>query len=314
MKFYPRKGYVDHLDVIHTLGFGTEEEKAAAFAKQQNLLRNATLPEDIIIETKTIAGPDKDQELELRILRTADLPENSPIIMDIHGGGWVGGMALIDDFRNALLVKYVPCIVVSVEYRLAPKHPFPAALMDCYTAFNWIHDHAAELGGDPNRMGLHGTSAGANLVAGLSLYIRDNGGPDIKLAAMVNPPYGFNVKTPSFYQMSASYPLAGECGYQDTAETLYVGNLNGQAPSYYAFPAVCPTLLGFPKSLIIVSEYDQLRDDGINFAQRLYAEGVPCELTVAPRVGHGFMVVNDPMTHQFAKRMADSFRNEFDMI
>ena len=313
MKLYPRKGYAKHLEIIHTMGHADEAGRAAAFAEQQALLRSATVPEDIIIETKTIAGPDEGQELELRILRTADLPENAPIIMDIHGGGWVGGVTMIDDFRNALLVKYVPCIVVSVEYRLAPKNPFPAALMDCYTAYCWIHDHAEELGGDPNRMGLHGTSAGANLVAGLSLYIRDNGGPEIKLAAMVNPPYSFNEKTPSFYQMTY-YPLAGECDYQHTAETLYLGNLKGQAPSYYAFPANAPTLLGFPKSLIIVSEYDQLRDDGINFAQRLYAEGVPCELTVAPRVGHGFMVVNDPMTHQFAQRMADSFRNEFDLI
>jgi len=253
-----------------------------------------------IIKTYVIEPKNTDQDL--------------PCLLLFHGGGFLlraseAHYKIAKEYTQKLL-----CKVVIVDYRLAPKHPFPAALMDCYTAFNWIHDHAAELGGDPNRMGLHGTSAGANLVAGLSLYIRDNGGPDIKLAAMVNPPYGFNVKTPSFYQMSASYPLAGECGYQDTAETLYVGNLNGQAPSYYAFPAVCPTLLGFPKSLIIVSEYDQLRDDGINFAQRLYAEGVPCELTVAPRVGHGFMVVNDPMTHQFAKRMADSFRNEFDMI
>ncbi len=310
MKYYPRKGYEEHLNIYRTLAFGDEAARMDALQRQRRLLCETSLPEGVRVETRSIPGPDG--QLTLRILRPERLPNNAPIILDIHGGAWVAGAADGDDFRCALLAAAVPCIVASVEYRLAPRYPFPAALMDCHAAFTWIQAHAEELGGDGARLGLHGTSAGGNLVGALSLYVRDHGGPKISLAALVNPSLGL-AKTPSYYQIQ-EYPLGPDAGYAYTPEAQYLGNLDGRQPSYYAFPALCPSLAGFPNALIIVSEYDQLRDDGIRFAQRLYAECVPCELIVAPRVGHGFMAVEHPLTRQFIARMADSFRNEFGMV
>ena len=312
MIFYPRKGYEEHLEIYRTLAYGDDAARAKAFADQQTLLKNASLPEGVRVETREIPGPEEGRTLTLRIIRPAALPARSPMILDIHGGAWVGGAAAIDDFRCALLAEAVPCIVVSVEYRLAPQHPFPAALMDCNAAFLWMRAHAEELDGDPDRIGLHGTSAGANLVAGLSLYLRDNGGPKIALAALVNGAFGLQ-KTHSHFQMQR-YPLGPEGDYALSPEAQYLGNLDGKQPSYYAFPALCPMLMGFPAALVVVSEYDQLRDDGIAFAKLLYDANVPCELTVAPRVGHGFMAVDNSLTRQFLSRMADSFRNEFGML
>ena len=312
MQYYPRKGYEEHLEIYHTLAYGDEAARAAAFKRQRQLQSEPVLPEGIRIETRSIPGAESGQALTLRIVRPENLPQNAPIILDIHGGGWIAGTAASDDFRCAMLASMVPCIVASVEYRLAPQHPFPAALMDCYAAFNWLKAHAAELGGDGERFGLHGTSAGGNLVTALSLYVRDFGGPKIALAAIVNGAFGLE-KTMSYHQIQR-YPLGPENGYCSLPEALYLGNLKGQSPSYYAFPALCPLLAGFPNALILVSEYDQLRDDGIAFAQRLYAESIPCELIVAPRVGHGFMSVDHPLTRQMFTRMADSFRNEFRML
>ncbi len=312
MKYYPRRGYEEHLNIYGILANGDEATRRDAFGRQQKLLKNTALPAGTQVETLSIPGPEADTELALRIIRPEGLPKGAPIIMDIHGGGWIGGSAAGDDFRCALLADGVRCIVISVEYRLAPKHPFPAALMDCYTAYCWIHAHAEELSGDPNRLGLHGTSAGGNLTAALSLYLRDHGGPSVSLAAIVNGAFSLE-KTMSSHQIQA-YPLGPDAGYSLSPEAQYLGNLNGQQPSYYAFPALCPMLMGFPPALIIASEYDQLRDDSLLFAQRLYAEGVPCELVVAPRVGHGFMAVDNALTRQFFMRMADSFRNAFDML
>lgn len=312
MKYYPRKGYEDHLNTYHTLAFGDEAARIAAMQNQRRQLCQSALPEGVSVETRAIPGPNPEQTLEIRVVRPENLPGSAPVILDIHGGAWIGGAADADDFRCALLASAVPCIVVSVNYRLAPKNPFPAALEDCHAAFVWLHAHAAELGGDPDRLGLHGTSAGGNLVGALSLFVRDHGGPHIALAALVNPSLGLK-KTLSYYQIQ-KYPLGPDGGYAMLPEALYLGNLNGQMPSYYAFPALCPLLADFPKALIIASEYDQLRDDAIHFAQKLYDEGVPCELVVAPRVGHGFMSVDNALTRQITARMADSFRNEFGMI
>lgn len=311
MKYYPHKGYEEHLQIYHVLAYGDETARREVFIRQQSLLRNTPLPAGTRVETRSIPGSEEGSALSLRVLRPEGRTENAPVILDIHGGAWVAGAAETDDFRCALLAHAVPCVVVSVEYRLAPQYPFPAALMDCYTALNWIYTHAAEIGADPERIGLHGTSAGGNLVAALSLYVRDHGGPQISLAALVNGVFSLE-KTPSYNQIQ-EYPLGPDAGYASSPEARYLGDLDGRQPSYYAFPALCPSLAGFPNALVIASEYDPLRDDGIRFAMRLYAEGVPCELVVAPRVGHGFMAVEHPLTKQFITRMADSFRNEFNM-
>jgi len=156
-KAYP--GYEYNLNLYQIIAEGTEEEKAAAREAQRKYISGYTKPEGMRMEDITIAGGD-GQDMKLRIFTPAGLPEKAPIVIDIHGGGWVGGSLDIDNYRCIALATGTPAIVVSVDYRLsnAEVH-FPAPLMDCYAALMWVAEHAGEIGGDAKRIALHGTSA-----------------------------------------------------------------------------------------------------------------------------------------------------------
>ncbi len=308
LKAYP--GYEYNLNLYRILAEGTEEEKAAAREAQRKYISGYTRPEGMRMEDIIIAGGD-GQDMKLRIYTPAGLPKAAPIVMDVHGGGWVGGSLDIDNSRCIALAVGTPAIVVSVDYRLsnAEVH-FPAPLMDCYAALMWVAEHAGEIGGDAKRIALHGTSAGANLCAGLALYVRDHTGPDLSLVILNCPPLSLE-NTCSRRQYPQFALSAGD--KRDSVEMIYLGDQNGAAPSYYAFPGYCTDLELLPPHYIIVGEYDTLRDDGLRYAMRLMESGVPCELQVAPRVGHGFCVVDHPLTHWVHKGCCASLRREFGM-
>ena len=307
-KAYP--GYEYNLNLYQIIAEGTEEEKAAAREAQRKYISGYTKPEGMRMEDLVIAGGD-GQDMKLRVFTPAGLPEKAPIVIDIHGGGWVGGSLDIDNYRCIALATGTPAIVVSVDYRLsnAEVH-FPAPLMDCYAALMWVAEHAAEIGGDAGRIALHGTSAGANLCEGLALYVRDHQGPDLSLVILNCPPLALeNTYSKRQYPQFALAPETK----REAPEMVYLGETDGSVPSYYAFPGYCTDLEGLPPHYIIVGEYDTLRDDGIRYAVRLLETGIPCELQVAPRVGHGFCVVDHPLTHWVHKGCCASLRREFGM-
>lgn len=306
---YP--GYEYHLNLYQILADGTEEEKAAAQAAQRKYISEYTLPEGMKMEDRLISGGD-GQEMAIRIYTPANLPECAPIVMDVHGGGWVGGNLDIDNYRCIALATGTPAIVVSVDYRLSRPNGihYPQPLLDCYAALVWIEAHAAEFGGDPNRIALHGTSAGANLCAGLALYVRDHVGPDLKLVVL-NCPVLFldNTYSKRQYPQFALAPATK----RDAPEQIYLAEYLGSRPPYYAMPGYCDDLEGLPPHFVIVGEYDTLRDDGLTYATRLLQTGIPCEMLVAPRVGHGFCVVDHPFTHWVHKGICGSLRRQFGM-
>lgn len=306
---YP--GYEYHLNLYQIIAHGTEEEKAAAQETQRKYISEYTLPGGMKMEDRTISGGD-GQDMTIRVYTPADLPKQAPIIMDIHGGGFVGGSLNIDNYRCIALASGTPAIVVSVDYRLSAHSGihFPQPLMDCYATLNWLSEHAYELGGDPKRIALHGTSAGGNLCAALALYVRDHGGPNLSLAVLNCPVLSMEntFSKRQYPQFALGTPVKRE-----GVECIYLGGFDGGVPSYYAFPGYCTDLEGLPPHYIVVGEYDTLRDDGINYAVRLLQTGVPCELVVAPRVGHGFCVVDHPLTHWVHKGICGSLRREFGM-
>ena len=313
MKVTAYPGYDYHLNLYDIISNGTPEEQQAARDAQRRYISEYTVPEGLTMKDITIAGGD-GQDMTLRIYTPANLPEKAPIILEIHGGGWVGGNLDIDNYRCIALASGTPAIVVGVDYRLTRKGGvhFPQPLMDCWAALNWVYDHAAEFGGDPERIALHGTSAGANLCEGLALYTRDHDGPALSLVVL-NCPVLSNKNTISkqqFPQFSLSGAGAKKC---DTPEILYLGEPNGMAASYYAFPDNCTDLEGLPPHYVIVGEYDTLRDDGLSYAVRLLHTGIPCEIQVAPRVGHGFCVVDHPLTRWVHRGVCASLRREFGM-
>lgn len=307
---YP--GYEYHLNLYDIIANGSEEEKAKAQEEQRKYISGYTLPEGMTMKDISIDGPDGDP-LRLRVYTPAGLPKSAPMLLEIHGGGWVGGSLDIDNYRCIYLAQHTPCIVIGVDYRLSDdKIKFPAPLMDCYTALNWIYDHSEELGGDKDRIAVHGTSAGANLTAGLALYARDHSGPEISLSILNCPP--LTVETYPSTLQNSQFALSNGT-FQDSVEHIYLGDhgYNGELPNYYAMPGYCRDLKGLSPTCIIVAEYDPLRDDGLAYGNRLLQAGVPCEIIVAPRVGHGFCVVDHPLTRWVHNGVCASLRREFGM-
>jgi acetyl esterase/lipase len=178
------------------------------------------------------------------------------------------------------------CVVVSVDYRLAPEHPFPAGPEDCYAGLLWVADNADELGVDLERLVVTGGSAGGALTAAVALMARDRGGPRIAYQALMIPVLDDRLKTPSHHQSE------GGPGFnKDGNEGMWLHYLGEDADrektSPYAAPARAESLAGLPPAFIQTNGKDPLRDEGIEYALRLLAEGIPVELYNAPGAYHG---------------------------
>ncbi|MDF2676149.1 MAG: Alpha/beta hydrolase fold-3 domain protein [Bacillota bacterium] len=270
-------------------------------------------PNGIEIYDTKVLGLNGAPEISVRIYKKEGIIEKRPIIMDVHGGGFVAGNLDFDNNRATYLAMNIPAIVVSVDYRLSPENIFPAALEDCYAVWNWIYEIAEFLGGDKDRMGLFGTSAGGNLCAGLAFYVRDKGGPKISLNALNVPAIGLG-PTLSAEQMRYGAPVLSGDNLSSAIKT-YLGGFNGNRPSYYAVPNFADDFSGLPPTFVIVGEYDPLRDYGLEYVNHLLKDAVPCELYMMPRVGHGFDMINDaPMTKWIRDGLCMSFQREFKMI
>ncbi|MGT2949278.1 alpha/beta hydrolase [Streptococcus devriesei] len=312
MDIKPFPGYEDHL--FSNLAEQSEEVKRRKEAQAGAMLAYE-LPQGMTMEDRFIPTEEDAQELQIRIFTPADLPEKAPIILDIHGGAFVAGSVAIDNARCIAIAQRVPAIVVSVEYRLAGADgvSFPMPLEDCHAAYRYLHEHAEELGGDPERMGLHGSSAGATIAEGLALYLRDRNEPQPALTVLNCPALSLALEeSHSYHQL---YQLRmGPANKALGAESAYLGGYNGKTPSYYAFPACAPDLGGLKAHMVIVGEYDTLRDTGLDYALRLLRTGVPCEIYQAPRLGHCYTSAPHPFTDFTHDMMAWSFKREFGML
>lgn len=209
-----------------------------------------------------------------------------PILMYFHGGGFVIGDLDTFDALCRETCAGAGVVVVSVDYRLAPEHPFPAAPDDCLAATRWAAAHAAEINGDASRIGVSGDSAGGNLAAITALRCRDEGGPAIKAQLLVYPVADAD---------PAAYPSMTENaeGYLLTAADMawFVGHYV-KDPAAAADPRLLPMKAarhdGLPPALVITAQYDPLRDEGNAYAARLIAAGVPVEARCYPGTIHGF--------------------------
>ena len=232
----------------------------------------------------TIPGPGG--ELPLRLYRPAgERPQ--PVLLYFFGGGWVLGTIDTADGVSRRLANSSGALVAVAGYRLAPEHPFPAAVEDCYAAVCWVAEHAAEIGADPARLAVGGDSAGGNLAAGVALRARD-GGPALAGQILVYPntdqladdesmraaddPFLFNRHSVGWYRQH------------------YLAN-PGDAASPLASPLRAQSLAGLPPALVITAEYDPLRDQGEAYARRLAADGVQAELSRYPGMAHGFFTM-----------------------
>jgi acetyl esterase len=239
-------------------------------------------PEEIATEDRTIPGPAGD--IPVRVYTPAgDGPK--PVILYFHGGGWVIGDLDVCDNPVRRIANTTGAVVVSVDYRLAPEHFYPAAFDDSYAATVWVAEHAAELGGDPERIATCGDSAGGNLAAAIAIAARDRQGPRLAAQLLLYPVTDFDFTTGSYEENGEGYLLTR--GSMQWFWAHYLGPQElGKDP--FACPARADNLVGLPPAFIATAEFDPLRDEGEAYAANLRTAGVDVTAKRYDGMVHGF--------------------------
>jgi acetyl esterase len=271
----------DNVAQLYTLTL--EQARAADLASIQEA---GGEPEQVYqVVDRHLSGPDGD--LPVRIYRPCET-RPLPVLLYFFGGGWVLGTIDTAEAICRSLANAADCLVVTVGYRLAPEHRFPAAVEDCYATLRWVVEHAGELGADPTRIAVGGDSAGGNLAAAITLRARESGDVPLVGQLLVYPntdqladdtslrenddPWLFNHHSVAWYRQ---HYLA------DPAD----------AGNPLASPLRASSLEGLPPGLVITAEYDPLRDQGEEYARRLADAGVKVELSRYPGMVHGFFAM-----------------------
>jgi acetyl esterase len=232
------------------------------------------------VRDRAIEGPAGD--VPVRIYRHArSRPGVVPLIVNFHGGGFVFGDLRLSDWLCSNVARTVGAVVVSVDYRLAPRHQFPAAVDDCYAALSWAAANAGELGAD-GPVAVMGESAGGNLSAVMCLLARDRGGPTVSHQTLLYPAV----------DMTMSSPPTADAPFLSAAEIrayhrYYLGDADGH--DFRASPLLAADHSGLPPALIQVAEHDPLREQGNRYAAALRAAGVPVRLTEYVGMPHGYL-------------------------
>ena len=236
------------------------------------------------IEDRTIPGRGGD--IPVRIC----LPEGNgpfPVLLYFHGGAWALGNLDTEEDTCLALTRETPCIVISVDYRLAPEHPFPAALEDCYAVLRWAAEQGAAPGGDGGRIAVSGESAGGNLAAAVALMSRDLGGPAIMFQALFCPVTNVADFAMESQKVFSEGFFIGRME-MEAARALYVPD-ESQWANPYVSPLLARDLSGLPPALIVTAGCDPLRDEGEAYAARLQAAGVRARYVRYEDMIHAFL-------------------------
>lgn len=262
---------------------------ARAKMKKMVMAMLADLPavEGVSGQDQFALGLQGDPAVRVRVYRPDSQPSKLPALYWIHGGGYVMGDIEQDDRLMKQLVRRIGCVAVSVDYRLAPEHPFPAPVEDCYAGLKWLFHHADELGVEPSRIAIGGASGGGGLAAGLALLVRDRGEMKVAFQLLIYPMIDDRNTTPASYAITDSRMWNRESNR--LSWKAYLGRDGGGADvSPYAAASRAADLTNLPPAYIPVGALDLFVDENIEYAQRLIQAGVPTELHVYPGAFHGF--------------------------
>ncbi|XOV89763.1 MAG: alpha/beta hydrolase [Pseudomonadota bacterium] len=222
----------------------------------------------------------KEGEVGVVIYRKTERP-GQPAVLWIHGGGYILGNA--EDDRARVIADTLDCTVVSVDYRLAPEHPFPAGANDCYGVLEWMALQSDALNIDAMRIAIAGASAGGGMAAGVALMARDRGGPKLIMQCLLYPMID-NLHATDSGQVE-NHPIWNQ-GTSFRAWEMYLDGTPGAEASPYAAAARAEDLSGLPPTYICVGSEDLFRDEDIEYARRLIAADVPCEVALFPGLYH----------------------------
>jgi acetyl esterase/lipase len=226
---------------------------------------------------------------------------SGPGYLHIHGGGYIIGSPEGSDTQNLLLAYEIGAVIISVDYRLAPEHPIPAPLDDCYAALGWFHENSEELGIDRARIGIGGESAGGGLAAALAIKARDEGKYKVCWQSLTYPMLDDRTGD----DKNPGDPLVGEFvwtrEFNQYAWNSYLADAKREAPQA---PGRLEDFKGLPPTWMFTASLDLFRDENIDYAQRLMSAGVSCDLVVYPGACHAFQQIE---TSELAQRFREDF-------
>ena len=236
------------------------------------------------IETQ-IPGPAGAPDIPIRIYTPKNLGRPAPAYINFHGGGFIFGDLDSEHARTLAISKACQAIAITIDYRLAPEHPYPAAINDCFTALLWLVNNAKDMSVDTSKIVVGGGSAGGNLAASIALMARDRGGPSICYQMLIYPVLDDRADTQSMSSSDDTYVITSQ-NVLDMWD-YYLGSDRTKVP-YYAAPSRAVDLSRLPPAYIMTCEHDPLRDEAIIYAMKLMDAGIPVELHNYPGTVHGF--------------------------
>jgi acetyl esterase len=296
IKVLPLGGAVMRLDPLQEAQFRQEGSLQAPkldelpLAEALAILRPKKPPyappqgEAALVEDRTIPGL-QGHPIPVRIYRPADSGVYN-VLLHLHGGGWVGGSIGNDDARCHATSRRANIVVLSVDYRLAPEHKFPAGLEDAYAVLLWLRAHGGEIGVNPEGIGISGSSAGGNLAAAATLLARERNGPNIKCQILAYPICDTGMFQPSYAENAEGPLLTARMMAWFLPQYLPEGT-NRRDP--LIAPLHAADLRRLPPALILTGGCDPLRDEGMEYGAKLRAAGVPATSTCYPGMAHGFV-------------------------
>ena len=263
-----------------SFALGVEESRAAEY----EFIEMCGPLVGMAVEDCVALGPGGD--LPVRVYTPDGEAATRAGLVYFHGGGWVAGDLETMDRVCRNLAAGAGCVVVSVDYRRAPEHRFPAAADDAYAAVAWVAANAGVLGIDAARIAVAGDSAGGNLAAVVSQMARDRGGPHVAFQLLIYPVIDHDLVTPSYVECADGYALTRDmmAWFWDQ----YVPDVAGRG-NPYAAPLRAASLAGLPPAVIHVAGSDPLRDEGLAYGAALQAAGVPVEVRNFDTMIHGYL-------------------------
>jgi len=249
------------------------------------MMQSETSDKIVISEVK-ITNDHGNSLMSLRIFKPADMKGVLPGLLWLHGGGYIVGMPSMDDGLCERFVLEAGCVVVAPDYRLAPQHPYPAAINDCFESLEWMKANANSLGIDGSNIAVGGASAGGGLTAALALMTRDKKGPEISFLMPLYPM--INDKCDTVSNQTIDHPKVWSKEINELAWGAYLGDLNSNEVPVYAAAARETNYNGLPPVYTCVGELDPFRDETIEYISNLTKAGVPTEFQLYPGCFHGF--------------------------
>jgi len=299
------------LDLMPAFSFSVETlPQMRAGMEEMRKLQSAQLPPSPVnVEERRVPGPAGSPDVRVLIYTPPNVAKPASGYLHIHGGGYVMGTADMSDPQNKALAEQLGCVIVSVDYRLAPDTPHPGPVEDCYAALKWFHANAGSLGVNPAKIAIGGESAGGGLAAALGLLARDRGEVPLVFQCLIYPMIDDRTVT-----ASDPHPHTGEFVWTAASNHFGWRSLLGHEPgkpgvSHYAAAARAESLAGLPPTFISTGALDLFLEEDIAYAQRLLRDGVSTELHVYPGAYHGFNIVpTADVTQRFMRDARDALK------